>query len=249
MLPKFIQWDPVPRRRHTLHWLIRTGYLYLAYYAAEITLHRRIVRSLESESDYSLIQICRSAALARLASAVEFVKGLRAEHLQSFWYAASKYNFALVGTFIGLLWATALTQEEAQSYQERLEEYRWTLRLSSKSAEILDRAASMLAISTGVLVKAIPEKDPGDSQDESRTAESMADEAEEEEMANAGWSADLGFTDDISMQASPSQFSESAMDMLWPGIHQTAYNISATYPNAEDPTQAYMGADAELSRY
>jgi hypothetical protein len=89
---------------------------------------------------------------------VEFVKSLRAEHLQSFWYSASKYNFALVATFISLLWVTARTQEEAHTCKLKLEEYRWILRLSSKSADFLERAISMLASSTGVLVKAIPNK-------------------------------------------------------------------------------------------
>lgn len=43
-------------------------------------------------------------------------------------------------------------------YKSKLDEYRWTLRLSSKSAEFLERAISMLATSTGVLVKAIPSR-------------------------------------------------------------------------------------------
>ena len=89
---------------------------------------------------------------------MEFVQKLRPEHLQSFWYSASKYNFALVGTFISLLWMTAPDKEEAQTYRTRLDEYRWMLRLSSKSADFLERALGMLATSTGVLVKAIPEK-------------------------------------------------------------------------------------------
>jgi hypothetical protein len=87
---------------------------------------------------------------------VEFVQSLRPEHLQSFWYFASKYCFALVGTFISLLWATALDKEEADLYKAKLDEYRWTLRLSSKSADFLERAISMLATSTGTLVKAMP---------------------------------------------------------------------------------------------
>ncbi|KAF1842419.1 uncharacterized protein K460DRAFT_359030 [Cucurbitaria berberidis CBS 394.84] len=138
--------------------LSSTGYLHLGYYAVEITLHRRIIRSLSSADEPVLRSICRQAAQTRLISAMEFVQHLRPEHLQSFWYSASKYNFALVGTFISLLWATASDKEEAQTYRERLDEYRWMLRLSSKSADFLERALSMLATSTGVLVKAIPEK-------------------------------------------------------------------------------------------
>jgi hypothetical protein len=88
---------------------------------------------------------------------MDFVSSLRPEHLQSFWYSASKYNFALVGTFISLLWATATDPNEANLYKKSLDEYRWVLRLSSKSADFLEHAIGMLAISTGVLVKAIPD--------------------------------------------------------------------------------------------
>lgn len=138
--------------------LSSTGYLHLGYYAVEITLHRRIIRSLSSADDPALQSICRQAAQARLKSAMDFVQSLRPEHLQSFWYSASKYCFALVGTFISLLWVTALEKPEADMYKAKLDEYRWTLRLSSKSADFLERAISMLSTSTEILVKAIPER-------------------------------------------------------------------------------------------
>jgi hypothetical protein len=109
-----------------------------------------------------LRSICRQAAQVRLKSAMDFVSALRPEHLQSFWYSASKYNFALVGTFISLLWATATEVEEAEVCKKSLDEYRWVLRLSSKSADFLEEAINMLATSTGVLVKAIPAKPDAD---------------------------------------------------------------------------------------
>jgi len=123
-----------------------------------MTLHRRIIRSLSSVDDTALRSICRQAAQVRLKSSMDFVSGLRPEHLQSFWYSASKYNFALVGTFTSLLWATSTDKEEASIYGKSLDEYRWMLRLSSKSADFLEQAISMLATSTGVLVKAIPDQ-------------------------------------------------------------------------------------------
>ncbi|KAF2803715.1 uncharacterized protein BDZ99DRAFT_526192 [Mytilinidion resinicola] len=152
-MPAILKMENVAMRK-----LSSTGYLHLGYYAVEITLHRRIIRSLSLLDDPSLISICRNAARARLVSAMDFVQGLRPEHLQSFWYSASKYCFALIGSFVSLLWVTAQEKEEAEFYKAKLEEYRWTLRLSSKSADFLERAISMLAISTGVLVKAIPDK-------------------------------------------------------------------------------------------
>ena len=123
--------------------LSSTGYLHLAYYAAEITLHRRIIRTLSTCADAHLFGICRSAARARLVSAMGFVNRLKAEHLQSFWYFASKFNFALIGIFQCLLCATSIDTEEAQFYAARLDEYRWTLRVSSRNAEFLEQSLSI----------------------------------------------------------------------------------------------------------
>jgi hypothetical protein len=139
------------------------GYLHLAYFATEITLHRRIIRALASDSqaiDPYLEHICRSAAKARLISAMDFVNRLTPQHLRSFWYFASKTNFALIGTFGSLLWATSPGREEAEWYRRRLGEYRWTLSVSSKPGEshrLTEFAMGMLDISTGLLKK-LPEK-------------------------------------------------------------------------------------------
>lgn len=158
------------------------GYLHLAYFATEITLHRRIVRSLASThpgptspgdaahpatspiasaaSDNYVLHICRNAAKARLISAMDFVNRLTPSHLRAFWYFASKTNFALIGTFGSLLWATSPGREEAEWYRRRLGEYRWTLSVSSKPGEgkgLTEFAMGMLDISTGLLKK-LPEK-------------------------------------------------------------------------------------------
>ncbi|KAF2836324.1 hypothetical protein M501DRAFT_940128 [Patellaria atrata CBS 101060] len=132
--------------------LSSTGYLHLAYFATEITLHRRIIQSLDPETaDSYLLYICRSAAKTRLISAMDFVNRLKPAHLQSFWYFASKINFTLIGTFGSLLWATAPGQEEAEFYKTRLREYRWTLSVSSKRAEFLEYAVQMLDASRAML--------------------------------------------------------------------------------------------------
>ena len=202
------------------------GYLHLAYFATEITLHRRIIRSIDSSSsaassaaaggvastpmgstpggggiqsgrgsisgsltpgsppysttpnnhtnpsnsgiDPYIQHICRSAAKARLISAMDFVNRLTPSHLRAFWYFASKTNFALIGTFGSLLWATSPGREEADWYRRRLGEYRWTLSVSSKpvgpgsggagnKAGLTDFAMGMLDITTGLL-KQLPEK-------------------------------------------------------------------------------------------
>ncbi|KAF4460265.1 DAL81-transcriptional activator [Fusarium albosuccineum] len=163
-LPQLIRLDssysslnPTPNRLSSI------GYLHLAYFAAEITLHRRIIRSLATASnavDPYVQHICRSAAKARLISAMDFVNRLTPNHLRSFWYFASKTNFALIGTFGSLLWATSPGREEADWYRRRLGEYRWTLSVSSKPGEgksLTEFAMTMLDISTGLL-KQLPEK-------------------------------------------------------------------------------------------
>lgn len=129
-----------------------TGYLHLAYFATEITLHRRIVQSLDTTTpdSYGLF-MCRNAAKTRLISAMDFVNRLKPEHLQAFWFFASKVNFTLIGTFGSLLWATAPAREEAEFYKLRLREYRWTLSVSSNRADFLDYAVSMLDASRAML--------------------------------------------------------------------------------------------------
>jgi len=155
---------------------------------------------------------------------MDFVKGLRAEHLQSFWFSASTYCFAVVGTFISLLWATALTKEDADLYRERLEEYRWTLRLSSKSAEILERAVSVLTASTSFLVKAIPEKNSPSEDFRTHSGDpSLAAVDFEDFEGSEDWSVggERQVNEDISMQLSPTQYSEDQLEYSWAGFeHQ-----------------------------
>lgn len=125
--------------------LSSNGYLHLAYFAAEITLHRAIIRSHSvSGIDEDLRSITRSAAKARFTSAVEFVKRLRPEHLQSFWYFASKLNLAIIGTFGNVLWITSSSESERGFYASQLAEYRWILRLSSTAAEFMRYTVALL---------------------------------------------------------------------------------------------------------
>ena len=138
-LPEALSMSDVKVRK-----LSSTGYLHLAYFASEITLHRRILRTLSTCTDSHLLDICRTAAKTRLISAMGFVNRLKPEHLQSFWYFASKFNFALIGIFQSLLCATAMSKEEAIFYLARIDEYRWTLRVSSKSAEFLEQSMAII---------------------------------------------------------------------------------------------------------
>jgi hypothetical protein len=91
---------------------------------------------------------------------MDFVNRLTPSHLRAFWSFASKTNFALIGTFGSLLWATSPGRQEADWYRRRLGEYRWTLSVSSKPGEckgLTEFAMGMLDITTGLL-KQLPEK-------------------------------------------------------------------------------------------
>lgn len=126
--------------------LCSNGYLHLAYFAAEITLHRRIVKSLTERSSPILVEVCRNAAKQRLIAAMEFVRNLRPEHLQAFWYSSSSANFALIGSFAALLHVTALNPEEAAFYKAKLQDYRWVLRVSARGFEPMAAAMRLLDI-------------------------------------------------------------------------------------------------------
>ena len=131
--------------------LSSVGYLHLAYYTTEITLHRFLVRTLSVCSDLELVNVCRTAAKARLTSTMAFINRLRPEHLQSFWYFSSRYSFTLVGLFQGLLCITAQSKDEERYYMTSLDEYRWVLRVSSKSADFLDQSLALIETSTKCL--------------------------------------------------------------------------------------------------
>lgn len=104
--------------------LSSSGYLYLAYWATEITLHRCIVRTLPLCSDPHLVSICQSAALARSRSAMEFIKSLRPEHWQSIWYFAFEFNFGLIGVFETLVSTSVGTGNDPSESSIRLDQYR-----------------------------------------------------------------------------------------------------------------------------
>lgn len=132
--------------------LSSVGYLHLAYYTAEITLHRAIMRChgtprpASAAADGDLYTITRRAAEARFISALEFVKRLKAEHFQSFWYFSSSISLAIIGIFSGVLCATSQVDDalERNDYINKLAEYRWVLRVRSTGAEFMKYAVGIL---------------------------------------------------------------------------------------------------------
>ncbi|EPS40572.1 hypothetical protein H072_5541 [Dactylellina haptotyla CBS 200.50] len=149
-LPECLRMDSSKVRK-----LSSNGYLHLAYFATEITLHRSIIRALSPATSLYLVHICRTAAKTRLISAIEFVNRLKPDQLQSFWYFASRVNFALIGTFGSLLWATSQVSIESEFYKARLDEYRWTLKVSSKGATFMDFALKALDASAGYCMEGV----------------------------------------------------------------------------------------------
>lgn len=114
--------------------------LTLIYFAAEITLHRKIISSLKPNTPKELVQVCRTAARTRLVAAIEFVGDLKNEHVSSFWYGCSTGNLMLIGTFAALLYVTAPTKEESITFRDLMRNYIWVLRVRSKSFDKLRNA-------------------------------------------------------------------------------------------------------------
>ncbi|KAH8882348.1 hypothetical protein GQ53DRAFT_461004 [Thozetella sp. PMI_491] len=134
-LPPTLRMEDVKTRK-----LCSNGYLHLSYFVTEIILHRVIVRCLTSDTPEELRVLCREAGKARLEHAINFVDTLRPEHLQGFWWFASPKSLAFIRTFGGLLWATSETDEEAEFYRKRLEDFRWSLRVRAKGVGFVTAA-------------------------------------------------------------------------------------------------------------
>ncbi|ANB11727.1 Dal81p [Sugiyamaella lignohabitans] len=145
-LPESLQINSAKPRQLSAH-----GGLHLAYFGAEITLHRRIIRSLTKDSPQELTEVCREAGKARLLAAMEFVRGLRPEHMQSFWHFSASANFALIGSFAALLFVTATTKDEQAFYRSEITEYMWRLRVLNGFGEM---AAALRQL--GITMSRIP---------------------------------------------------------------------------------------------
>lgn len=138
--------------------------LTLIYFAAEITLHRKIISSLTPNTPKELVQVCRTAAKTRLVAAIEFVGDLKNEHVNAFWYSCSTGNLMLIGTFAALLYVTAPTKDESSTFRDLMRNYIWVLRVRSKSFDKLRNALNnihmLLAQIPGLLTD---EEDEGQS--------------------------------------------------------------------------------------
>jgi hypothetical protein len=230
--------------------LSSVGYLHLAYYTAEITLHRAIMRSHTgalasptlSNEEHHLLTITRSAAETRFVSAIDFVKRLKAEHLQSFWYFSSSVSFAVIGVFATVLCSAAASRAEMESYTTKLAEYRWLLRISANSAPFMRHAVGVLDACSQLLEEQTRSlKEGSQGQTEAGDGGSLEDEARgENNLCNASASAAAGafgddaFTaflmdDNISTSPSGDWLQESLQDFDYGEISRYQQASAAQY--------------------
>ncbi|KAJ5557003.1 hypothetical protein N7494_000918 [Penicillium frequentans] len=156
-LPTSLQLESTPSLR-----LSTNGALHLSHMAAELTIHRALLRALSPDTVPSFRSAIRTAARARLTSAMSLIESFQPEHIQSFWGFAAAAQVTLVGSFAGLLWATSPQMDEAAGYVEHLEKLCWILQVRASAAPFAREALRMLHEEVGDLaaVKAATFRDP-----------------------------------------------------------------------------------------
>jgi hypothetical protein len=223
------------------HLIGYTGSLHLAYFAAEVTLHRAIIRFDYTSMDENLRSITRAAAKMRFVSAVDLVNKLEPAHLQSFWYFASKVNLAIIATFGSLLWATSDNPEEAEFYKSHLASYRWTLRVSSKATEFMNFTVGMLDSSVVFLkdgASKIPTPGLLSRNQNHQTGKEDAKDDQEADRENEDKADDAQV--DQTMYSSKQNY--AGMNEVSPSVGNSTENA---YPyEAEFPTAGFLSADS-----
>lgn len=125
--------------------------LRVAYLAAEVTLHRFIVRVVSAASDAGaknaeINSVVRSSAYERLEMALETLRLLRPQHLQQFWHFPAAHQLAVVGLFAALMYVTSATNEERQQYRTILTQYISLLQIYSDN-DVIGSALRVLRCS------------------------------------------------------------------------------------------------------
>ena len=75
---------------------------------------------------------------------MEFVRSLKPEHWQSFWYFASEFGFGLIAVFETLLLTTLTADMDIRASMTRMDEYQWTLKMAKKNTGFLDNSIAMV---------------------------------------------------------------------------------------------------------
>lgn len=108
-------------------------------------------RVLTPDSAPSLRSVIRTAARARLTSAMNLIESFHSEHVQSFWGFAAAARAALVGAFAGLLWTTSPQMDGAVGYVEQLEKLLWVLQVRASAAPFAREVLRLLHEEVGDL--------------------------------------------------------------------------------------------------
>ncbi|KAH8433460.1 fungal specific transcription factor domain-containing protein [Aspergillus melleus] len=124
--------------------LSANGALHISHMAAELTLHRAVLRALRPDTPPSLRSTIRTAARARLLSALKLVEMLQPKHTQSFWGYSAPAQVAMIGSFAGLLWATSADCDEAIEYVRHVERLRWALQIRGLGVPFVREALRLL---------------------------------------------------------------------------------------------------------
>ncbi|KPI43801.1 Transcriptional activator protein DAL81 [Cyphellophora attinorum] len=213
--------------------LSSVGYLHLAYYTAEVTLHRAILRACAYSQDRpDLIAVARKAANDRFDAALAFVGRLKGEHLQSFWYFSSSAGLAIIGLLAAILQATALTLEEQEMYRKRLAEYRWALRINAKSTELFSAAITLLDSRTHMLDKSASQKHV--TSGSVTSPDTMISPDQQEQTQELDDIADMAMPDQLPNNVTSDTWTEDYYDFNTPYTAEVGWADLAAYAPAQE---------------
>jgi len=131
--------------------------LHLAYHTVVVLLYRALVRILTPQAPPSLHAAVRSAARKNLEAAIRLLMSLGPEHTAAFWGGVASYQVGMIGSFAGLLWATAEDSDEMTWCVARLDDLKWVLQIRGGAAPFARKALQLLESEVGSLLKPRPE--------------------------------------------------------------------------------------------
>jgi hypothetical protein len=211
--------------------LSSVGYLHLAYYTAEVTLHRAILRACAYSQDRpDLIAVARKAATDRFDAAIAFVGRLKGEHLQSFWYFSSSAGLAIIGLLAAILQVTAPAYEQ-EMYRKRLAEYRWALRINAKSADLFSAAIALLDSRTHMLDKSGSQKHVTSG---SITSPETAISPDQPGVQDLEYTSDMAMPDQLYNNVTGDTWTANHFDFASPYSEEVGWADLAAYAPAQD---------------
>ncbi|OJD40659.1 fungal specific transcription factor domain protein [Diplodia corticola] len=114
------------------------GSLRLAYITAKVSIFRALLRPKISEASTGARIALRIGAIGVAREMYDFLSGLETHHLEAFWHSYSRVNFAIASNFMVLLFASSLTETDAQESLTLLNRWRNLLRIKSRSCNLLN---------------------------------------------------------------------------------------------------------------